>query len=166
MKNEMKDKLIKILKYDEDKECVNELIDEIEVFLRMGTAVNTNQAIISFAALFQGFIVRNWSSVEFSSKFEDYNRIIVKYCVCYYRQCWEHRNSITNDEQKQAERIRTWYAEEFREVQNNSHLYIARFINTYKVDPQNHNPKVLKKWIFKLKKFKLKLEICAVDDIR
>ena len=47
----MKDKLKKILKYNEDKECVNELINKIEVFLRMDTAVNTNQAIIGFAAL-------------------------------------------------------------------------------------------------------------------
>ena len=43
---------MKIPKYDEDEECVNELIDEIEVFLKMGTALNTNQAIIGFTALF------------------------------------------------------------------------------------------------------------------
>ena len=61
------------------------------------------------------------------------------------RQCWEYRNLVANDEQKQVERIRTQYAKEFREVQNNPHLHMARFINTYKVDPQNHNPKILKK---------------------
>ena len=81
----MKDKLMKILKYDEDEEFINELIDEIEVFLRTDIAVNTNQAIIGFAALFQGFIIRNQSGVELNSKFEDYNRIIVKHYVYYYR---------------------------------------------------------------------------------
>ena len=81
----MKDKLMKIPKYDEDEECINELINKIKVFLRMGMAMNINQAIIGFATLFQGFILRNWSSVELNSKFEDYNRIIVKYCVYYYR---------------------------------------------------------------------------------
>ena len=38
----MKDKIKKIPTYDKDKEFVTKLVDEIEVFLRMGTTNHTN----------------------------------------------------------------------------------------------------------------------------
>ena len=121
MKEELTKKLNKVPTYNEDKVLITELVDEIEVFLRIGQANRTNQAIIGFDSLFQGFIIYNQNRIKVNSRFEDYNKIIINHYILYYKQCWDHRNIIANDKYKKAERIRTQYIEEFREAQRNLH---------------------------------------------
>ena len=100
MKSELINNLRKIPTYDEDELLITELVNEIESYLCSGIANRINQTIISFDSLFHGFIAKNQSGMEVNSKFEDYNKIIIKHYVLYYKLCWEQRNEIANDIEK------------------------------------------------------------------
>ena len=89
MKSELVNNLKKIPIHDEDELLITELVNEIESYLQSGIVNRINQTIIGFNSLFCGFIVKNWNSMELNSKFEDYNKIIIKYCIFYYKLCWE-----------------------------------------------------------------------------
>jgi hypothetical protein len=71
---------------NENKADINRMITDIKQFLYGDDPSQTNQALIGYKSLFRGFIVRNWSGVQDSNRYEDLNKIIVKHCVYYYQK--------------------------------------------------------------------------------
>ena len=70
-------------------------ISDIRKFLRESNEdYETYQGSIGMKYLFWGFIIKVWTSANFSQiKYVDCNHVIVKYCLLYYRYCWEDRNN-------------------------------------------------------------------------
>ena len=87
MKDKLETKLRKVPTYQQDVSDMIKFIKKIVLFLQMRSANRMNQAILRYKSLFQGFIIKNWQSVELSNRDEDYNKIIIKYCVLYYKKC-------------------------------------------------------------------------------
>ena len=52
--------------------------------------------------LFQGYVVKAWKGLDFSTtKYREVNKIVVTKCVERYVKCWKHRNECMHDEDKQ-----------------------------------------------------------------
>ena len=83
------------------------MIQDITNYLNNFLLTNTNQLEISFNLLFKGYIMRSCFSIDNSSKYEDYNKLLVVECIMLYRRYWEHRNNIVQDEEKQISRLKS-----------------------------------------------------------
>ena len=72
------------------------MINNIRKYLRSEDDFKINQFGIGMKYLFRGFSIKVWTGTNFSiaenNKYVESNRIINKYCMEFYRLCWEDRN--------------------------------------------------------------------------
>ena len=58
--------------------------------------------------LFQGYVVKVWSGVNFNqNKYNALNKILVKHCILYCMKCWYNRNDDYYDEELENKRALT-----------------------------------------------------------
>ena len=81
--NEIANKLLKVT-IVEDLDKINIMLDDIKEYLNGRQTFHTNQQLIGYDALFRGYIIKNWLETECNNYYEDYNRIIINYCIRYY----------------------------------------------------------------------------------
>ena len=129
------------------------MITDIIAFLNNKISYQTNQVIISYEALFKGYIVKNWVEADINNKYEDYNKIIVYECVKYYSICWEQRCTIAQNEDIQLMRYREWHKKEWEEARNNAHPQIRNYARVNDANEENMTKEELKKRILRLKYF-------------
>ena len=75
---------------------VRQIIEDIRKFLyNREEEYKTNQFVLGMKYLFRGFAIRAQMGSNFNiNQYTDYNSVLIKYCIEYYRLCWEHRNQI------------------------------------------------------------------------
>ena len=79
--------------YQDDRECIDIMINNIEKFLNRQNSNQTLQAMIEYHGLFCGYIIKVWfNEQETEIKYEDYNRIIIQKAIELYAKCQERRN--------------------------------------------------------------------------
>ena len=67
----------------------------------------TSQEFIGFKKLFKGMVVRDWKGADMKYyKYRTLNKILVRKCVYFYKEYWDHRSKAYYDEEKQRNRIR------------------------------------------------------------
>ena len=60
--------------------------------------------------IFKGMIVRDWKGKDMKYyKYRTLNKILVRKCVYFYKECCDYRNKAYYDKEKQQNRIRKWY---------------------------------------------------------
>ena len=78
---------------------VRQMIEDIQKFLQnRDEEYETNKFRVGMKYLFRDFMIRVWTSTNFNIKhYMEYNRVLIKQYIEYYRLCWEHRNKILHD---------------------------------------------------------------------
>ena len=102
-------------------------MNNINLFLQNEQPENINQAVIGYDALFYGYIVKSWFGNDLNSRYEDYNKMLIYHCVMFYKECWDMRCQITNDEEKQRNRVENWYRNKWNAARNNKYPKIQNF---------------------------------------
>ena len=87
MKGELMNKLCEVETFKNDEVGIIELVNDIGIYLQIGNKIETNQVIIRYENLFHRFIMWNWQGNINDNRYEDYNKIIVKCYVLYYKRC-------------------------------------------------------------------------------
>jgi len=117
--------------------------------------------------LFWGFIVKNWNETDFStSRFRLCNEILVKLCVKYYEKCWKHCNKALYNPDYQRKRIKEWYKNEKEAALQSEYLQVKKFALSRLIALEQSSTKLIKKWIYCLRKIKSRLEKYSQGDIR
>jgi len=71
----------------------------MQKFLRnQGEDIETNQDSIGMKYIFRGILIKAWTGENFAMiKYTMLNRIIAKYCMNFYMECWTNRNLKLHD---------------------------------------------------------------------
>ena len=91
-------------------------INDIRKFLQLQEdkdKYKMSQHFVRIKYLFCRYVIKSWFGTNFSTnKYTEYNRIIIKYCMNFYINCWYHRNEIAQNKEIQKQRIHEWYKSE------------------------------------------------------
>ena len=167
----MQKTLLELLK---NRECVdvNEIMsfcEDILVYLENDQEVEyeTNQQYVGMMELFRGYVVKNWMSTDMNvKKYRYLNMILARECVCFYNQCWKHRNEIMHDPIKQKERMMRWYENEKEEGSQSSSRQMRMYVDKCKLDVERSNSDTIKRWIMNKRTIEKKVEKIPANDIR
>ena len=77
---------------EEEKETVQEMLDDLKNHFNHDYNSYTNQQLIGYKYLFRGVIVKEWEvSNQKCIDFKLHNNAIVKMQVEYFYECWKRR---------------------------------------------------------------------------
>jgi len=94
----IKELAIEMIKAKLTNVCVNDIFDMIEDILQYlenddSDEYETSQELIEMRDLFRGYIVKVCKGVDFSyEKYHSLNKILVRCCVQFYKECWLYIN--------------------------------------------------------------------------
>ena len=89
-------KLMKVVRSDEMKYQVIDLLHNIVQYFKELTNFRILQAELGIELLFKGLIVRSWDSSN-ELQYRKMNRIVVQEVIDYYYKCQLARNKLQND---------------------------------------------------------------------
>lgn len=167
----MKKLLLELLKNREFVD-VNEIMsfcEDILVHLENDQEVEyeTNQQCIGMMELFRGCVAKNWMSADMNVKKCRYlNMILARECVCFYDQCWKHRNEIMHDPIKQKEIMMRWYENEKEKGSRSPSRQMRMHMDKCKLDVERCNSDAIKRWIMNIRTIEKKVEKIPANDIR
>ena len=89
---DVKEKLSKIGKNNEDHKKIDSVIQDIQTCLNRNDNYEINQELISFKELFRGYTVKNQFRVDIEDQSNHkYDKILVKECMNFYYKYWMER---------------------------------------------------------------------------
>ena len=136
--------------YSELKQVQLDLISNEEIRSFIGDN-ETNQESLSIKYFFCRFIIKVWTRLIFSqNKYVDYNQIIIKYCILYYRYCWKDRNEKLHDREIQRERVINWYKKEREIAKQSQYLQVQKYGEQNKVNIKASNTEYIRRQIYSL----------------
>ena len=172
LRKEFMEKLLLKLLKNKGKVNVNEIMlfcKDILLYLDSEDEdkYETNQYHVGMQELFRGYVVNDWTEVNFKTKkYRHLNAIIALECVSFYNRCWKHRIEILHDENKQKERMRTWYEREKEQGRNSNARQIRMYVEKYKFDTRTSSSDTYKRWSMNLKAIERKVEKIPMNDLR
>ena len=110
----LRDKWLHTIKKELQRKIKNQVIlndayrfvEDIYSYLNGSTNVPGSQNIIGFNSLFQGFVVKDWFGANSDeTKYHQSNKIIIKYCVHLYHDCWLQRNKLMQEDKNLKQRL-------------------------------------------------------------
>ena len=73
-------------------------------------------------------VVRDWKGTDMKCyKHRMLNKILVRKCVYFYEECWDHRNEAYHNEEKQRNRIRKWCEKIKQHIMENKQIEVKIF---------------------------------------
>ena len=153
------------LEYDD----VFDMIEDILVYLDKGDEEEyiTNQHLIGMKFLFRGFSIKVWKGTNFAEgKYKYVNKILVKHCVQFYKECWDHRNEIKHDPQAQRERAIKWYRNMKTHIERNEPMQVKLFMIKNNIEIDRSRTETILQVIYNVKKMIQKIERLPNMDIR
>ena len=127
----------------------------------------TNQHLIGMKELFRGCVVKMWEGTNANcNKYKVLNKIVVRRCAECYVKCWKNRNDAYYDEDRQKERIKKWYKNEFRSAENSENEQIREYAKRFKINEDRCSSKSIKTWIMNLRVIEKKMDNVSKNDIR
>ena len=125
------------------------------------------QESIGFKHLFRGIVMRDWKGENLQHrKYRELNKILVRKCVWFYKQCWDKRNEAYHDEEKQRNRIRHWHKKIKEYVMEHEIIEVRIFSQRTDRNSSKNDVTEMKQWIYNVKEMSKKVEKFPQDDIR
>ena len=150
------------------RDVIIEIIKDIVVYLRKGDEEEyaTNQHLIGMHYLFRGYPVKDWKGLNFGeTKYESVNKILVKHCVNFYEECWDHRNEIKHNPNMQRERAIRWHKKLKIDVERNQPMQVKLFTQRNRIDVERCRTENIMQWICNTKKMTQKIEKLPNTDM-
>ena len=80
-------------------------------------------------------VVRDWKGADMKYyKYRTLNKILVRKCVYFYKECWDHKNKAYHNKEKQRNRIRKWYEKIKQYVMENELIEVKIFAQKNKFE--------------------------------
>ena len=109
--------------------------------------------------LFHGFIIKVQTGLNFSqNKYIDCNHMIVKYCLLYYRYCWEDRNEKLHNREVQRERIISQYRNKLDKAKQSNYPQVKKYADQNQVNIETTNTEYIRWQIYSLHMLKKNAE--------
>ena len=128
---------------------------------------DTTQEFIGFKHLFQGIVIRDWKGTDLRCrKYRKLNKILVKHCVMFYKKCWDDRNELYHDIDRQRNRICKWYEKIKEHVRENEPVEVKTFAQRTSRNINENNVQEMRQWIYNVKEISKKVKSLPQGDIR
>ena len=123
--------------------------------------------MIGMRSLFRGYIIKTWKGVNFSvTTYKNINKIVVRYCVLYYKLCWDNRNQSLHSETVQRERVLEWYSKVKAQVETKEPRQVKLFAMRNHIQVERCRMETVLQWIYNVLKMIKKVEKVPQNDIR
>lgn len=151
-----------------EEETILEMMEDIcKFFEGEEDEYETTQQYVGFKALFRGYAVKDWKGADVNCKsYTSLNKILVKRAVLFYGKCWNHRNEICHDEEKQRERLIKWYEKIKTQVEMHEPAQVKLFVRRNKIDVMRCKNETIRMWIHNVNEVRKKVEKLPLTDIR
>ena len=151
-----------------EEETILEMMEDIcKFFEGEEDEYETTQQYVGFKALFRGYAVKDWKRADVNCKsYTSLNKILVKRAVLFYGKCWNHRNEICHDEEKQRERLIKWYEKIKTQVERHEPAQVKLFVRRNKIDVMRCKNETIRMWIHNVNEVRKKVEKLPLTDIR
>ena len=117
--------------------------------------------------LFRGFIIKAQFGANFqSTKYQECNKIKVYLYIEYYDKCQKECNKAMHNKNTQKERIVNWFESNYERVLESEYLQVKAFVVNRKINKEISLIKTSQKWIYTLRKIKIRSEKYLARDIR
>ena len=83
----------------------------------------------------------------------------------YYKTCWDHRNEVAQDEEKQREQVLVWYNNVKLRVEIQEPMQVRLFAIRNKIQPERTRTESIVQWIYNVLKMMRKVEKLLQNDI-
>ena len=95
-----------------------------------------------------------WFRTNFSTnEYMEYNRIIIKYYMNFYINCWYHRNEITQNQEIQKQRIHEQYKSKQRKVLDSKFPQVKKYSIDKETNIEIKSNEYIRGWIMGLRKW-------------
>ena len=166
---ELKSKMMKLAKHEQDKVVIDLIITDIEVYVKgENDELETTQQLIGMDMLFRGWVVKNWINVneKQSHLMAKLNKIIVKQSVLCYSKAWVHRNEVLHSAEKYRTHVMDWYNRLVEMIQNGNKPSVKKYVRMQKLDVEKCDTSYIRLWIQTTMKMLKEAKTEKDNDIR